>query len=683
MEASEWTAVETSIDKAMDAKRTFTLDECRQMEDLLRRAASIPTLNERAQAVAKRAVKCMPPDHRALCGHDYIGVVFQRGHDNHCAYLSWHTATCNEPPLSSSSNVSATPIIMPPPPISSVLPPESVPTTTTPQVPSAIETKQVTRTLWWIAPSEFGIPISQMLDLRGTPPPPAVTNVQDVEKDASSYKLPARRYRMTEINHKHKFDLKLQPLKNSNVQYQGACQSNMMMHLRRNMLFALAELKGQVYEPHDSRLISLQYLLSSSSEKKSSSSSVRDIILTAPNVAPPFHVSTPTILLNHHTPGGGYWVLFRITNYRLTDAHQYIFPPGAPHIVESRLHMALLPPEALSTTESTFMTTTVDVATPVPEKAHESVAKGWEDTRLVYEPRSKRVFGVSTTWSRVGNTEGGHMGVLEFNTGDMQTVKGGVVLRHDTGSNSDENQEDEEEEEQDDRDKGHRRIESSLQLRDALQKNWAPFVWRGGLYFVYSFHPLTVLQADVASGLCRLVALDANMRLNDWRGSSPLVRIPLPWIRRLPEYPKSNNNISPSPPTALQDLTEDQVWFVAVVHVTRAASHTRPDKPRVNHRVPWIHHQFVILQLQAAHVHAQFRPLSLRALYASPPFHFGAVHGIEYCCGLAPSSSTDFSRLVASYSLRDEEAHVVSFDTQDLWSRLEPITLPPFLKDVL
>ena len=449
------------------------------------------------------------------------------------------------------------------------------------------------------------------------------------------------------------------------------CQSRVLAGLLRAMRPSLDALPAVKYAADDPRIEPLARMCRVARHIGG---------LDAPNLPPDFHASNPS-LLRHPTNPAHLIVLLRATNYTLGATGQYEFAPhNKARVIESRvfagsLELARLAPRsggpaadpvAAPHESAAELRNASEVVIDEPPTACEAV-RGHEDGRLIYEPRSRRVFGVFSVFVEHRGTRGPSVAVVELSlgndaTGESEPVLGhaarGVVLRHDPDSAATPDL-----------------LPSipqvcvrscscaSILTRShsclcGLKKNWAPCCWKGGLYLVYSMHPIVLLHADVDTGLVRIVSVDACPLSNRWRGSSAWLRVPVGWVRKLPELRPEDA------PTDMQDILDDRVFFIAIVHGSAA---------------PLFHHRFVVMRLDA-HPGGAMRPLSLRVTHYSPPWCF-KTHSIEYTCGLA--AGPGFEHLWISSSRRDAYCSLDAVDTRSLWERMLPAPAPPTIAELV
>ena len=150
-----------------------------------------------------------------------------------------------------------------------------------------------------------------------------------------------------------------------------------------------------------------------------------------------------------------------------------------------------------------------------------------------------------------------------------------------------------------------------------MDKNWMPRVFEGRLEWVHWIDPTAILTYDGAQGLSRRIVGQYG-RLDNWRGSSPLVRYGEHWL--------------------------------CVIHAANRKGITR-----YTHRLVELDDDFKIRRI-------------------SPVFTFEG-RSVEFCAGLCVTQT----HVLLSYGVWDREAHLMRLELSTIEAMLRPFYIPRLL----
>jgi hypothetical protein len=324
---------------------------------------------------------------------------------------------------------------------------------------------------------------------------------------------------------------------------------------------------------------------------------------TSASVPPRFHAFNPSII-RHPTERGKFLVNLRAGNYVMNSQHRYEIPADMPGITTLNFLLAIGQDSRAQNLGESRQITGANMPHPYP------AIGGQEDVRLLWEPEARKLYASFTSLEATADHKP-QVCLMEIEPKRGRIVRPPVRLHG---------------------------FES-----DKPQKNWVGFADAGRLFFIYSFQPIVVLQANPKSGEVKLVSLDANPVVNKWRGSSPLIELSPAQVREL-------GNVSAYGPQEASDR-----WFLALVHGA--------DFPRY-------YHQFVVLK-KTDHAHSDFRPFSFQVTHQSHPFVF-ANYDVEFSCGAA--FTEDGAELVVPFSRRDNNCTCMRFNGPHLLGqRMVPV----------
>jgi hypothetical protein len=325
---------------------------------------------------------------------------------------------------------------------------------------------------------------------------------------------------------------------------------------------------------------------------------------TSSSIPAKYHAFNPSIM-QHPSDPNKFLVNLRAGNYIMNEDHTYT---GHNNQIKTQNYIGSIDHDFMG---SDFGDTKQLKAPPMPHPYPH--IEGMEDLRLLWEPQSRKVYASFTSLEMTPEHKP-QVCLVQID------VRRGRVLGN------------------------HVRLHGYQS--ELPQKNWMGFAHDGRLFFIYSFQPLTVLQANPKTGEVRVVSVDACPVVNDWRGSSTLVDLP--------------DSVATQLPMSLQsvDLEAEKRLgirrFMALVHVSR---------------FPRYHHQIIMMKLTPT-PHSDFRPFTMTVTHQTPPFVFES-HNVEFSCGAA--FTPDYQQVVIPYSKRDQNCTAIRITTPSIIKRLAPV----------
>lgn len=343
---------------------------------------------------------------------------------------------------------------------------------------------------------------------------------------------------------------------------------------------------------------------------------------TPSEISQPYHIFNPSIIPHPEKPETHFLVNLRLGNYHILRVFD-IESKGEKNKYDrqdcnTRNLLMELP---VDFTGSTFDSKWWKEWTAPPPPFPHPIS-GLEDVRLIWDPNAKKLRATYTSLEMKDHTQGEQkrenlgprLCMLELDYKTAQVKPGTPVV-----------------------------VEPPID-KHSSQKNWATFYMGQHLHAVYGMNPLTVMTIDPSTGESQLAEVNKLTVENDWKGSSPLIRLSAKQIEKLKAAsPHHSKNVMKS--------EGGDEWFFSIVHVSH---------------FPKYSHAFAVFRARPT-TYSSIKPLAMDLIYHSRPFVF-QLHDIEFTCGMA--ITPDEQTVVLPYAVRDETCYCARFPLERLWKEM-------------